>query len=148
MPDTAAGGASGPRRPWVRMRTIFGESVLPPDVAATVVRAVNRAVAVGDVSRTARWQFLEWMAAEYLNGQSAAKAARSGRQTDPRPLTSAVSPVAAHDRLLALRSADVPDAERLELTDLIIDAVLESLGYEDAVHQLHLLRREAATTLS
>jgi hypothetical protein len=51
------------------MRTIFGESVMPPEAAAVVIRAVNRAVAVGDVPRNARWQFVELLAADYLAGQ-------------------------------------------------------------------------------
>ena len=54
---------------WVRMRDIFGLSVMPPESAAVVVRAVNRAVAVGDCPRNARWQMVELWAADYLAGQ-------------------------------------------------------------------------------
>ena len=51
------------------MRTLFGESVVPPESAAIIMRAVNRAVAVGDVPRNARWMFVEFLAADYLAGQ-------------------------------------------------------------------------------
>lgn len=61
--------ATPPKRSWVRMRTIFGESVMPPEAAAVVIRAVNRAVAVGDIPRNAKWQFVELLAADYLAGQ-------------------------------------------------------------------------------
>lgn len=128
---------------WVRMRIIFGESVLPPESAAIVVRAVNRAVAVGDVSRSARWQFLEWMAVEYLHEQREAKAARAGADYDARPVVSTVSPVAAHDRLLALRQQGLePNETYARATDVLLD-VLDSLGYESATHQLALIRAGA-----
>ena len=42
---------------------------MPPEAAAVVIRAVNRAVAVGDVPRNAKWQFVELLAADYLAGQ-------------------------------------------------------------------------------
>ena len=59
------------KRSWVRMRTIFGESVMPPDSAAVVMRAVNRAVAVGDAPRNARWMIVELWAADYLANEHA-----------------------------------------------------------------------------
>ena len=48
------------------MRTIFGLSVLPPDSARVVIRAVKRAVALRHVSPNAPWQIIELWAADYL----------------------------------------------------------------------------------
>jgi len=59
------------RKGWVRMRSIFGESVMPPDAARVVARAVRLAVALGDVPRGARWEFVEFAAADYLAGVQA-----------------------------------------------------------------------------
>lgn len=74
------------------MRTLFGESVVPPESAAIIMRAVNRAVAVGDVPRNARWMFVEFLAADYLAGQRterqqaiAAAADAANRSAPPPP---------------------------------------------------------------
>jgi hypothetical protein len=71
------------------MRTIFGKSVLPPDSAQVVIRAVNLMVATRDVSPRARFQAVELWAADYLAGVDAQRAAlrmwsEMGGETDDR----------------------------------------------------------------
>lgn len=73
-PVTASESPEATKATWVRMRTIFGESVMPPESAAIVLRAVRRAVAVGDVSPKARWQIVERWAADYLANEYALQA--------------------------------------------------------------------------
>lgn len=120
------------KQPYVRMRTIFGESVLPPESAAIVVRAVNRAVAVGDVSRNARWQFVEWMAVEYLHEDRQLRAAQRGESTDDRTVMSMVSPNAMADELRAIFDGERnDDTIEIDLMDLIL-RVLRSVGYDEA----------------
>lgn len=58
-------GAPAPEG-WVRMRTIFGKSVVPQDQAEVIAKAVRRAVALRDVSPKARWMIVELWAANYL----------------------------------------------------------------------------------
>jgi hypothetical protein len=59
------------RDKWVRMRTLFGESVMPPDDAEVTARAVNRAVALGDCTRKSRWRMVALWAADYLASEKA-----------------------------------------------------------------------------
>lgn len=123
------------QKPWVRMRTIFGESVMPPTSAAIVVRAVNRAVALGHVSRIARWQILEWWAADYLVTEFRAREAAQGREIGTQPVVSAVSPEAATERMLALRASQ----DQAGAIGLLVE-ILDSLGYEDALYQFERIR--------
>jgi hypothetical protein len=56
---------------WVRMKTIFGLSVLPPEDAEVTARAVNRAVALGDATGKSRWRMVALWAADYLASEKA-----------------------------------------------------------------------------
>jgi hypothetical protein len=119
---------------WVRMKTIFGLSVMPPASAAIVARAVNRAVAVGDVARNARWQFVEWMAVEYMHEQRQSLAELRGEPVDARPIVSAASPAFAYHRATECTT----DEERFTLMAFL----LRTVGYDDAVDVLE--QREVA----
>jgi len=85
--------AKVPDGSWVRMKYIFGLSVLPPESAAIVIRAVNLAASLGDVSRRARWQIIEFWAAQYLQDYETEKKARqvvqeakaAGLLDEPKP---------------------------------------------------------------
>jgi hypothetical protein len=66
------------RDKWVRMRTLFGESVMPPDDAEVTARAVNRAVALGDCTSRSRWRMVALWAADYLASEKASIAELAG----------------------------------------------------------------------
>jgi hypothetical protein len=53
---------------WIRMYDIFGKSVVPANSAEIIIRAVRKAVKRGDVASTAKWQLVEFWAADYLAG--------------------------------------------------------------------------------
>jgi hypothetical protein len=53
---------------WIRLYDLLGQSVVPPDSAEVIERAVDKAVKRGDVSYRARWQLIEFWAADYLAG--------------------------------------------------------------------------------
>jgi hypothetical protein len=53
---------------WVRLYHIFDQSVVPPESAEVIQRAVDKAVEVGDVRRSSKWQIIELWAADYLAG--------------------------------------------------------------------------------
>ncbi len=53
---------------WVRVHDLFGKSVVPPDAAKVIQRAVAVAIERGDVSAGAAWQLIEFWAADYLAG--------------------------------------------------------------------------------
>lgn len=72
MSDEGERPAKGER--WVRMYDLFGLSVIPPESAKVVARALNIMVATGDCPRNARWQAVELWAADYLAGYEAHKA--------------------------------------------------------------------------
>lgn len=63
-----AGDRPQPQPRWVRLRSIFGESVVPPESAAVIQEAVDQMVANGDVSPDAKWLAVEYWAADYLSG--------------------------------------------------------------------------------
>lgn len=113
------------------MFTLFNGSVLPPDSAAIVARAVNRAVAVGDVSRIARWQIVEFWAADYLNAQHQLRAHQQGKPVDERVVVSAVSPAMALDRMTQAFTEDQENGHIL--ADKLMVEILRSLGYERAM---------------
>jgi hypothetical protein len=53
---------------WVRMHDIFGKSLLPPDSAEVVEKAVEVAIERGDVAPNAAYLLVEYWAADYLAG--------------------------------------------------------------------------------
>jgi DNA-binding transcriptional regulator YdaS (Cro superfamily) len=55
---------------WTRLHDILGKSVVPPESAVVIERAVEIAVRRGDVAPNARWQLVEFWAANYLAGVS------------------------------------------------------------------------------
>ena len=74
MADLAleASGVSveGPER--VHLKDIFGSAWIPKEAASVVRDAVTKMLEAGDIGQTNRWQALEYMAAEYLNGPTKA----------------------------------------------------------------------------
>ena len=68
---------------WVRMRDLFGLSVVPPDDALVIRRALAVALGANDVSPKARWQIVTKWAADYLTDEQArARAAVAGYQQE------------------------------------------------------------------
>jgi hypothetical protein len=63
---------------WTRMRIIFGESVMPPEDAEITVRAVNRAMALGDITGKSRWKIIPLWAAAYMAEEKASMADMRG----------------------------------------------------------------------
>lgn len=59
---------------WIRMYDLFGLSVVPPESAKVIARALNLMVAVGEVPRNARWQAIELLCADWLAGYDAHRA--------------------------------------------------------------------------
>ena len=55
---------------WVRLHDILGKSVVPPESAVVIERAVEVAIRRGDVAPSAAWQLVEFWAASYLAGVS------------------------------------------------------------------------------
>jgi hypothetical protein len=53
---------------WVRLFDILDQSVVPPDAAEVIQRAVDKAVEQGDVRRSSKWKIIELWAADYLAG--------------------------------------------------------------------------------
>jgi hypothetical protein len=51
---------------WVALRTIFGNSKVPEAVADVVQEAIQTMIKAGDISETNKWQFLEFVAADYI----------------------------------------------------------------------------------
>jgi hypothetical protein len=53
---------------WVPLASIFGGDRVPAGAAMTIKRALSKMLDAGDVSEKASWQFIEFLAAEYLAG--------------------------------------------------------------------------------
>lgn len=53
---------------WVKLEAIFSTDCVPSTVGLVMAQALEKAVRKGDVPVTAPWQFLEYLAAEYLAG--------------------------------------------------------------------------------
>lgn len=51
---------------WVPLSSIFGTRAVPVEAARVIKRAVDKMVSADDVSEKARWQAIEFWAAEYL----------------------------------------------------------------------------------
>ena len=51
---------------YVRLRTLFGQSVVPPDSAVVIAQAVRKAIALRDASPEAPYMIIEKWAASYL----------------------------------------------------------------------------------
>jgi hypothetical protein len=71
-----------PSSRWVRLYDILGQSTVPPDAAKVIAKAVEKAVEVGDVSARARWQIVEFWAADYLAGAETDHQKRVRRAVD------------------------------------------------------------------
>jgi ParB-like chromosome segregation protein Spo0J len=74
MADLAlqASGVSveGPER--VHLKDLFGSTWIPKEAASVVRDAITKMLKAGDIGQTNRWQALEFMAAEYINGSTKA----------------------------------------------------------------------------
>lgn len=60
------GQADGNR--WVPLSTVVGVDQIPAPVAVLLNQAIDRMVGAGDVSKKARWQAFELLAADFLGG--------------------------------------------------------------------------------
>jgi len=56
----------------VHLKDIFGTAWVPKEAASVIRDAVQKMTKAGDIGQTSRWQALEYMAAEYLNGPTKA----------------------------------------------------------------------------
>jgi ParB-like nuclease domain. len=54
---------------WVPISTIFGSGTIPAEAAKIIKKAMERAISRGDVSNNAKWQIMEFLAADYLSGE-------------------------------------------------------------------------------
>ena len=70
---------------WIRLHDILGKSVVPPESAEVIERAVEIAVRRGDVAPNAAWMLVEYWAADYIAGCTVedldAQAAEEDRRT-------------------------------------------------------------------
>ena len=72
MADLAlqASGVSVEDTERVHLKDLFGTSWVPKETGSVIRDAVQKMVKAGDIGQSNRWQFLENMATEYLNGPS------------------------------------------------------------------------------
>ena len=56
------------RTQWVKLEDIFGYDTVPIEVAAYVILALKHMLRRDEVSPNAKFQFLEFLAIDYLNG--------------------------------------------------------------------------------
>jgi hypothetical protein len=56
----------------VHLKDIFGTAWVPKEAASVIRDAVQKMTKAGDIGQTNRWQVLEYMAAEYVNGSTKA----------------------------------------------------------------------------
>lgn len=54
---------------WVPLSSIFGTSKVPAAAARIIKKALDKSTSTGDVSSDAKWQFIEYLAADYLGGK-------------------------------------------------------------------------------
>ena len=67
--DLAAGWENddSKNRTWVPLASVFGTETIPADAAKVIKQAVDRMQSCGDLTDKARWQALEYWAADYLS---------------------------------------------------------------------------------
>lgn len=53
---------------WVPLSSIIGGDSVPAESAATINKAVEKMLSKGDIQQKNKWQFVEFLAAEYLAG--------------------------------------------------------------------------------
>ena len=54
----------------VHLKDIFGTTYIPKEAAATIQKAVEAMQKCGDIGKLNKWQFLEFLSAEYLSGHA------------------------------------------------------------------------------
>jgi hypothetical protein len=54
----------------VHLKDLFGSTWVPKEAAAIIQQAVEKMMKAGDIGQRNRWQWLEYMAAEYLNAST------------------------------------------------------------------------------
>jgi hypothetical protein len=51
---------------WIPLRDIFGTAKIPEGAAEIVVNAITKMLTAGDIEQSNKWQFLEYLSAEYM----------------------------------------------------------------------------------
>jgi hypothetical protein len=54
---------------FVPIASVLGTDEIPAEAAATLNRAVEKALSRGDITKKNKWQLIEYLAAEYLSGE-------------------------------------------------------------------------------
>jgi hypothetical protein len=53
---------------WVSLKSLFGVAKIPLAVAEVIADAIDKMMSAGDITSANKWQWMEYVAIEYLNG--------------------------------------------------------------------------------